>query len=364
MSTQNPSPEQQWERWYAEWKEAAWHFTYMDEEEKDRPVLQGGFVAIFYFVDAAQTEKRAALVQVLREFSERYGEQLRWGAWGSRYKLNDYSKQALNESVAVAKTTIEDNAVQFIWSSATTQQFSGNYQIDAYSIARWSERVHLGVSHLRFHFPVELLHRGQANQLLPDLLRVANLMGPLSGYGGLGFQQSYDFINYEHLECEQALEFNGLDVGNPVGKRSLRHGIKSINWLTFVNDSLLALAPLGGRRGLKEQAERINRHLRVLAVKKGEPPQQLSLHFYDSGVMVQAGDWPQLGWVERDPWPIAYVAANLLLRPVRVDEIGSLHTGSIVGEVRFDKASSNRWLRRFDAASDAMQRDIEAAAAR
>jgi hypothetical protein len=282
---------------------------------------------------------------------------LRWGSWGDRFREVSYTHGKVEKSLKYLEEEIADNTVEFIWSSSTDSDHTGSYQLSSLSSARWFERVHRDVSYLRFYFPIELLNTSEQRSLIDDLLSIARCLGPLHGYMGLGFQQCYEFHRYENLEYENAIKFNGLDVGNPIGKDELRQGIKSINWLTFVDDSLLD--PLGGRAGLMKQAERINHYLKQRATRKQEPLQQLSLHDYDSGVMVQAGDLPQLGWVERDPYPLAYVAANLLLRPVRVKEIGSLHLGSIVGEVRFNKTTSNEWLRRFDAASDAMWKEME-----
>jgi hypothetical protein len=348
-------------RWHDEWDEAAWYFTYVDEDDKSKPVLQGGLVAIFYVINAAEPERRKALINILREFGDRYSAQLQWGAWGSgsdfTKNIKSYTAERFQASILNAEQEIKDNVVQFIWSSGADMDHADSYQIGTLFAARWYERVHKAVSYLRFHFPVDLLHSPGRQALVDDLLKTVNHLKPLNGYMGLGFQQCYESHRYEDLEYDNAIKFNGLDVGNPIGRDELRYGIKSVNWLTFVDDSLLAL--IGGRKGLTDQATFINHYLFEQATLKHEPPQQLTLHFYDGGVMVQAGDWPQLGWVEHDPYPVAYVAANLLLRPVRVKELGSLHLGSIVGEVRFNKASSNEWLRRFDAASDAMQREMD-----
>ena len=276
---------------------------------------------------------------------------------GGRFRKIAYNHDVFKKTAKYIEEEIADNAVEFTWSNSSDPDHTGSYQIDSWFAARWYERVHRSVSYLRFHFPVDLLHSPGRQALVDDLLKIVNRLKPLNGYMGLGFQQCYESHRYEDLEYDNAIKFNGLDVGDPLGRDDLRQGIKSINWLTFVDDSLLAL--IGGRKGLTDQATFINHYLFEQATLKHEPPQQLTLHFYDGGVMVQAGDWPQLGWVEHDPYPVAYVAANLLLRPVRVKELGSLHLGSIVGEVRFNKASSNEWLRRFDAASDAMQREMD-----
>ena len=347
------TPEQQWTQWREQWDAAAWHYTYMDEAQPDKPVLQGGLVAVLYFVDAAQPEKRKALAQMLRGFHDRYAQHLTWGTFGPKVEQQPYTREKVMECAEWIEQADMNHAVEFTWASGGGLDFVGEYQIDAFSIASWKERVHQGVSHLRIHLPVDVLAGTGRQELLLWMHQCVKLMRPLNGYAGLGFQQCYESSEYEHLEIEHALDFIGLDVGAPLNRKRQRHGIKSINWLTLLDDSMLA--PLGGRSRLKEQTAKINRCLQIQAMRDNAPAEQLTLHFHEGGVMVQAGDWPQLGWVEHDAHPLAYVAANLLLRPARVPELGSLHLGSVVGEARFDKHTSNVWLRRFDAPSDELE---------
>jgi hypothetical protein len=64
--------------------------------------------------------------------------------------------------------------------------------------------------------------------------------------------------------------------------------------------------------------------------------------------MIQAGEWPALGWVKETPYPELYLKVNKVLQPIRAPEIDSLGYGSIAGEIRFDANSTARWLSRFD----------------
>ncbi|MCR6480955.1 DUF3396 domain-containing protein [Variovorax sp. ZS18.2.2] len=350
------SPEQQWAQWKEAWEAAAWHFTYMDEDQKDKAVLQGGLVAIFYFIDAAQPRKRRALAEIMLKFHEQYGPHLKWGTFGEPVKAQPYSAGKFMECVGYVTQEDIDNSVEFTWSSGDGFDFVGSYQIGGFSDAGWSENVHQGTSYLRIHLPVVTLEGGRRSRFMDWMVESAALLQPVNGYAGLGFQRSYEGDRYEHLEFEHAGDFKGLDVGSPLGLDEVRDGIKSINWLTFLSNAMLP--PLGGKAGLQARMAEVNRLLRVQAENEGKEgagqnvafSEQLTLHPYEGGVMVQAGEWPQLGWVDREPYPPAYVAANYLLRPARVSDIGGLHYGSVAGEVRFDKHTSNVWLRRFDGA--------------
>ncbi|PJI54309.1 hypothetical protein CTI14_16960, partial [Methylobacterium radiotolerans] len=76
--------------------------------------------------------------------------------------------------------------------------------------------------------------------------------------------------------------------------------------------------------------------------------ERIALLPYEWGTAIRAGDWPALGKAETDAKPELYVKVNNAIRSLRVQDIGSLHYGSIAGEVRFNPLTSNLWLRRFD----------------
>lgn len=66
-----------------------------------------------------------------------------------------------------------------------------------------------------------------------------------------------------------------------------------------------------------------------------------------NGFMIQAGELPQIGPVNL-PVPEDYVRANAALRPLRNGNFGSMGSGSISGELRFDRCTSDLWMRRLD----------------
>ncbi|MGH8464943.1 MAG: type VI immunity family protein, partial [Pseudomonas sp.] len=65
-------------------------------------------------------------------------------------------------------------------------------------------------------------------------------------------------------------------------------------------------------------------------------------------VLLRAGEWPALWKVDSDPAPALYLKVNEVIKPLRVEDIGALHYGSIAGEPRMNQLISNAWLRRFD----------------
>ena len=318
---------------FEQWDEAKWHFTYMDEDQLDKPVLQGGLVIVLYLVKSYLQGNRIALASAMQRLNGIMGGQLRWGYWEHPRKKGRYTRERFAECAEWVRTRPVTHAVEFTWSSGPGYAFVGDYGMRAFSQMGLKEEEWKTVSDFQVYLPVEALRgdgRAGFEALVQDL---ASRLPVLHGYAGLGFQQCNEYHRYENLELELAEQFLGFDVADPGGHPELRDGIKSVNWYTILNQSWLER--LGGRDGLARAVQ-------------DESSKGLSLLDYANGVIVKAGEWPSLGWVERDPQPAAYVAANRILGPVRAPMLRCLHTGSILGEVRFDPQSTDRWFRRFD----------------
>ncbi|WP_226993510.1 type VI immunity family protein [Cronobacter universalis] len=176
--------------------------------------------------------------------------------------------------------------------------------------------------------PVEELNRKDFLKAL--LSQFCNILQPLHGLMGLGIQQCYEKERYQHLEYEICNEFKGVDVINSNTDKKMRTGLRAVNWYTFFSNEWLN--KLGGIQYLRSALS--NPSIEIIN--------------YDNGVIIRAGEWPELGWIKDNPYPELYVKVNKVLKPIRAPEIGSLGYGSIAGEIRFDRNSTARWLARFD----------------
>ncbi len=315
---------------FEKFDEARWEFTYGADENPDLNVLQVGLVAVFFLSKSYLPERRAAIADILRLFVKSYGDKLLWGTYGEPVRKRSYSSKTFETFLKWFEDSAPDDVLEGTWSSSPDFDYVGDYEIKLYSPRDWKEELRNSLGYLRIYLPVEVLKGkgGEAYEAL--LLQCCERLSPFHGYAGLGLQQCYEQHRYQHLERELAEQFTGLEVGHPMYYQGLRDGFKSVNWYTILSDTWLN--KLGG-------IARLGLHLNDPAFK---------VLRYPGGAMIRAGEWPELGWKDRDGLPAAYVELNRLLKPVRAPKIGSLGFGSINGEVRFDTASSNEWLRRFD----------------
>jgi hypothetical protein len=169
--------------------------------------------------------------------------------------------------------------------------------------------------------------------LLDVALEWARELRPL--HGTVGF--SLRTIGEERVRLAAAVtaasvaRFPGLDpLAQSMGDVASAFGtaLPSIGWLTIVGDALLET--MGGRSALR-------------AV---DP--LLTIHQYETGVIVQAGPHPQLGDVNRELRPDAYRAAAALLRPLRRPFPHALHAQASEDGEGLDLARTLAWQQRFD----------------
>lgn len=181
-------------------------------------------------------------------------------------------------------------------------------------------------------FTLPLGWAAQRPDVFPALFRGLCRIGtPFHGYAGLwiirhpyGWQAPRaDLIAYPY-----AARFPGLELDSPsTHSLKCRDGIKGVNWLTFVGDTLLER--LGGRAGA-----------RGLAAAAAVPVEE-----YPKGMLFQAGPVPQIGDLEAGLVPEAYRTVARLLKPLRSPHKDIIiHTPPGIDA----RAFAQTWLSRFD----------------
>lgn len=320
---------------FEQFEQARWEFTYGAPDNEAFNALQVGLVAHFYIDQGYLPEKRQAMAEAFSLYDREFGEKLKWGYYNNPKKAKPYNQSPL----AQKKSEIADEkseALYLFWASEIGLLHTSNYRVRVASPAAWFEYIHGDISNFSLYLPVSELEGKGRERLERLLISFCEILNPMHGLMGLGIQNCRDEHKYQHLEYEISQEFLAIDVGGADTDKHLRNGIRSINWYTFINDEWLT--KLGGAMQLREQLA----------------DSRISLLPYDGGLIVRAGEWPELGWVKQTPYPELYVAVNRAFKPIRAPKIDSPHYGSICGEIRYDEISTAQWLARFDVDLPAM----------
>lgn len=254
----------------------------------DYPV-QVGLVASFFSLGSDRNA--LALIAAFERYAGRFGSQARWFMDAETNRLRQLDSRA----VAYPRRR---------WPKSDSLHWSLSSTDDRDVPNIWSLRAH-----------VERESPGPLNYLwwsidpsseIPGTLRevfldVARMLPCQHAYGGLGLVQPLDVIPRQESEPEayvMAARFHGLDVlGASRTRCDALDGIKCVNWLTLLDDSLLA--KLGGQSALR-----------------GRLSEAIVFHDIPNGVVLQAGDKPVLGDVHAPDELAAYREVAIALKPI------------------------------------------------
>ncbi len=293
--------------------------------------IKTGLVGCYYLDQGYLPEKRQAIGQVLALYDKYWGDKLKFGFFdGNPNQLHSYQQFSIDKKQDLINNYALD-VLNFYWSNVDNLEFVPEYLIETFSEPEWYEKVHQEISYVQLYLPISELKEFGVEQLIALNQQISEILQPMHGFFGLGIQHSHEYYDYQYLEYELAHQFLGLDISNVESDLRFRGGFKCINWLTILSDQLIT-DKLGSLEALKER----------------NSDNQIRFYPYSGGVVVRAGEVPELGDVASNPYPKHYVNVNALLKPARAPEIASLGFGSINGEIRFNKRTSKEWQCRFD----------------
>ena len=293
--------------------------------------IKTGLVGCYYLDQGYLPEKRQAIGQVLALYDKYWGDKLKFGFFdGNPNQLHPYQKFSIDKKQDLINNYALD-VLNFYWSNVNNLEFVPEYLIKTFSEPEWYEKVHQEISYVQFYLPISELKEFGVEQLIALNQQISKILQPMHGFFGLGIQHSHEYYDYQYLEYELAHQFLGLDISNVESDLRFRGGFKCINWLTILSDQLIT-DKLGSLETLKER----------------NSDNEIRFYPYSGGVVVRAGEVPELGDVASNPYPKHYVNVNALLKPARAPELGSLGFGSINGEIRFNDRTSKEWQCRFD----------------
>jgi len=183
-----------------------------------------------------------------------------------------------------------------------------------------------GLGYVRLLLPLEFVaDRGDA--LVALALRAADRLRFASGSGGYAVNMDSDYQSQHPTGPVYAVSrrFRGIDFGTPnLLARFHAHGIKSVNWLTFLGEPYVTR--LGG-----------------LATLKAALGAEITVHELRHGVMIQAGPAPGLGDVNRQERLPLYHRVGRVLAPVRFTQEVFKRYNEVGGG-----DNTAEWLARFD----------------
>jgi hypothetical protein len=305
------------------------------KDKEGRVVLQVAQIVTVYVEEAYRQEVREGIASCCEGYFRRFGQHLRWTLNTEERRMDRFGEGKRSRPGAWLPALGEDESFYLLCHGGEDERAASPFFVEVSGVER---RPHLELGYLRMSLPLLRLADGALPALVLDLCRT---LKPVSGYGGIGVVESASSIllhRYESMVYAWAQRFPGLEVDSPQihvnwllkGREGDRDGIKGGNWLTALGDRYVA--ELGGADSIEADLEALDDRFLV--------------HRYEGGIMIQAGPRPELGDAERDLWPALYVKLAKYLKPIRVTRHKAFSYGA--AGVRFDRESSEAWLRRFD----------------
>ena len=294
-----------------------------------RAALRIGLVATMFLAEPWTKAVREAVADAAEAYLDAFRPYLRWAQSPKTLHMHPIG----DGTVAFPRDWLSQKKDGEFWDlgfhGGETEEAAGEFQVRAFG----AEEVGDGdPGYFQVYLPLTWFaeHPGTFQEFV---LSFAKRLRPLSGYAGIGVQESLDLGArgpYWATVRQIAERFPGLEIENPsVDTISIGKGIKGVNWLTLLGDRWAQ--EIGG--------------LDYLTIRLGD---DFKLTPYDGGVMIQAGPKPQIGDVTTNRWPQHYVTLAKVLKPIQIKEHYGFHTGDGLGSRRMDSEASEAWLFRFD----------------
>ncbi|EPF69289.1 hypothetical protein GCM10025882_10550 [Acinetobacter gyllenbergii] len=292
--------------------------------------------AVLYFKEGYSDEMREAIAQCFDDYQTYANEHLTWLWQGSPPKgagadCIAYSK--LKPIREIFKLYSPMTPISFLYTSGKEKFETGAWEFNIGGISRWQFAKGTQQSTLTFAMPIEWVEE-HSKAFIELFLNCARRLKAHHGYAGYACLISE--IRSDKNEPTEAFfsrKMWAMDIGNPyLESDNLIHGIKTVNWLTAIN------------------TEWFNQIREEKALNIELPMSWFIGYDYGAGVVIQAGRLPLPGSIETDPLPAPYVLMNRVLKPLRVEKIGSFHRGNYsTDEIPLVKGYlADNWLKRFD----------------
>lgn len=305
------------------------------------PLMRIGVQAQFFLSDGALPETRVRGVEALAAFAQLAGENvtriLPSGASrlkplaGAGFPQKQLEDAASARAGDVFGLRINDGQVPPQWQAVS--QMVGDYAPDLQS-------------YFYTAVPASFMKR-DPDRYVAAVVEWASILRP--DYGTAGFA----LISEAGLEAQNPTEswplharFPGLDILGAFNLTRKPGKIQSVSWLTVLGQG--ALAAIGGREALSDKLAQAWAEVQEETPRATLPP-DFFLHDYDGGLVIRAGQYPQMGDINMDNIPETYRTVNAALRPIRFGAYQQRPSDLIKTPASFDRYTETlNWVRRFD----------------
>lgn len=296
-------------------------YQYIDE---DRIVLTVGVLATFYFWGGHKSSVRAGLVDCVEAFEAAFRSELTWAFDTDKHKVVPFDQMPPLRQLA--RSMDEDDQIEWFAASGDSETAT-EYRISAITERGWQSDQ---ISMVSFALPREYAFVPEKREKLLELVYLyAEKLSPFHGHVGLGAVSTYEQHLYQSDEIDIATRYRGLFVEDVFHSNWAHTGFASIDWITFIGTTLAERVG-----GLSELSRRVK-------ASGGD------IKTSTKGLFVASGVEPDIVPVEQEI-PTTLSGINAVLRPMRTGNVGSMGFGSIDGELRFNRCTSDLWVRRYD----------------
>jgi hypothetical protein len=281
-----------------------------------------GLVVTLYFFGGGSRDQREALVRCHDRYWEIAGANLRWGAGsktGQPARIASGRVDPPGENLDLPP----DQSFQFVYHGGVSKNDADAYSLAAHGRDLWPQELGFFTATLA----LEWLEGRGVGKFRELVLQFCNELHPYHGYAGLGV--IHHPINSKASDLTVygiARRFPGLEVDYPQFHiLKLDNGIKGVNWLTVISDSLI---------------DRLGTRQAFTATLSAD----VTVHSYAGGLVLQAGVLPQIGDTDRRNDPTAYRDVARALKPIRAEYDDAFQTNPD----GFTEERTKQWLARFD----------------
>lgn len=288
-------------------------------------------VGLTVYLDRPLPWCREAVVRAQETFFARAESELKWYTDWKIGRLRPATGKLLRYPLQwLAEPDAADAAFGWRMFAADPPEDAPSYIFEGYSVEAAVEGPGPSyLSFMRIRLPLESLAPGYG-RFIEFAAEIVSELPFHHGTGGFFFSESEQRgIQQKNsaVVFAAAMRFHGVEPDAPVTtSASLIEGIKTINWLTLVDDGFLV--KLGGYESLRSRLS-----------------EEIVVHRLAHGVMIQAGKEPGFGDVNAGDRLPLYREVARVLKPIRTKshpQLGDRSNGS------FGDAGTAAWLSRFD----------------